>query len=350
MKKNFKNLILFFTLIATIVFTLGNMSVYAAPDPMKDAARELMLEMMGIYKGAYFDSVAHYGDESIYKNALDAANVKYNPKLEALAEYDPGTNTLSFSFDPSAVIKTATPADRKAYGEKIYHEVTHKIEDIHKDTGIFQSKAYKERNIEYMFNVYQLAFPKLKMLEDAAIKGAPDSKLQEIWDAFLRDLENAKKLPETLAYPPDATLLKSWFGFEVSPDALINHYISTGEPKRLKEFFAAKSWSGSWQDLALGKVELKQVGNSVTGTYVDSSGNKGTIEGTVTGPNLKANLRRTYYYLYPELSEAELEAKFPEYFGTLEVVLSKDGLRFNGEIKTSAGTHLYSSMASRKTP
>lgn len=87
----------------------------------------------------------------------------------------------------------------------------------------------------FIMRLLKVAFPKLKMLEDAAKTGANDAKLQQIWNSYLKALKDAQKLPETIAYPPDSTLLKSWFGVEVNLELIKSFYIGLGEPKRLKE-------------------------------------------------------------------------------------------------------------------
>jgi hypothetical protein len=168
-----------------------------------------------------FARVTDIGTLTLYRATLAGLTIKVDPKQKAVALYDPNTRSITFSRDP----RTLKPDDA-AFGETVWHELTHAIEDRHGDIGVLDNKLYAERNIEFMTHVTRSALPILERMEKQAKAGAPVAKLRQLWKAYQKAMTEAYRLPETRKYPPDLELLRTWFGFNANPEAVRRLYLS----------------------------------------------------------------------------------------------------------------------------
>jgi hypothetical protein len=193
------------------------------PPTLTGAAYGLMKSFMTQYDTNGFARVTDLGALGVYRSTLAGLKIAVDPKLGAVAQYDPNTKTITFSRDP----RTIKPGDL-AVGETVWHELTHAIEDRHGDFDApdANSKLYAEHNIEYMTQVARSALPFLERMERLARAGAPVTKLRQAWNAYLKAMAAANRLPETRKYPPNIRLLRTWFGFDVSPTAVKKLYLS----------------------------------------------------------------------------------------------------------------------------
>ncbi len=185
------------------------------------AAYAPLKSFMTQFDASGFARVADLGTMSLYRTTLLGLTVKVDPKQAAVAKYDPVSKSITFSRDPRTV-----KAGDLGFGETVWHELTHAIEDGHGDIGVFDNKLYAERNVEYMTHVARSALPILERMERLAKAGASPAKLRPYWKAYLRAMAAAAKLPETAKYPPDLKLMRTWFGFNASPDAIRRLYRS----------------------------------------------------------------------------------------------------------------------------
>lgn len=192
------------------------------PLPSRVAATYKQLKgfMAQFDKGA-FSRVTDVGALARYRATLAGLTISVDPKQKPLAKYDPNTNTITFSRDPTR-LKTVD----LSFGETVWHELTHAIEDAHGDIGAFDSPLYAERNIEYMTYVTSNALATLERMEKQAKAGASPKQLRLYWSKYVKDMARATRLPETRKYPPDRTLLKKWFGFSVDQVAVKKLYLS----------------------------------------------------------------------------------------------------------------------------
>jgi hypothetical protein len=218
----------------------------------QSAAYRLLRGYLNTYQGSGFAKVTSLGDLAKYRQALVNVRIVIDPKMTALASYDPGTNTMRLSRDPASV-----PASQRASaGQTIWHELTHKIEDVKGDWSL-GNKLWDERHVEHMTLVADKALQWLRRMEVAAERGAPPAKLAAYWDAYLRVMEEAGRLPESVAYPPNTAELASWFGFSVDTQRLAQMYasgragLSRAANDRLREAFAVghPRIAGTWLEL-----------------------------------------------------------------------------------------------------
>lgn len=148
--------------------------------------------------------------------------------MSAKGKYDPKNNTMYLPRDPN----TLKPGDSMSMGETIWHELTHKIENNHKDVGLMNSDAYAERNTEYMTHIARSALPLLEKMEND--KNANAAKTRKYWNMFLSQVNSANNLPEVKQYPPDSQLMKTWFGFKCKPYDIKIFYKNGGGGSRIK--------------------------------------------------------------------------------------------------------------------
>ena len=192
-------------------------------------------------------------------------------KLKPLAKYNPVTKTLVISKDPRKV----AAEDRFAWGQTVWHEVTHAFEDQHGDIGLFDPEPYSERNVDYMISVANTALHQLEVMELNAKAGDTVEALRANWQNFLKQTEAAAKLNPD--YPPDLTLMHDWFGFQANPEEIKARYLTnkafSGKKwknlrKALTPAFKPGDWAGTWSTNALyGQLTLNVSGNSVTGAW-----------------------------------------------------------------------------------
>ena len=157
--KQMLSLLLVGCLMATSVTQA--MAQTTAEKTIQASAYKHLQNFMKQYDKSKFSTVIKIGNIETYRTELSDVNIIVDTKLKANAMYDPSSNTLYLSKDP-AKIKTS---ESLGLGETVWHELTHKIENTNGDIGIFDSKNYAERNIEYMTYVVGVALPILQKME-----------------------------------------------------------------------------------------------------------------------------------------------------------------------------------------
>jgi len=245
----------------------------AAPKTIHGTAYEHMKKFMGRYDKDGFSKVVDFGGAKTYRVKLASLKLKVNAAQEPLAKYDPKTRTITFKNDPRKV----KGADAIPFGETVWHEVTHALEHQHGDFGIFDSKKYAERNVDYMTHLIRTASPFLDEMERQAKDGASVEKLRWYWDKYLAEVENAKKLDSTKEFPPDLALMRSWFGFREDAAVIKALYLSGKVlPGKLganlrkmlsTPAFKPGDWQAIWHGTNYGDLTLTASGNSVTGVF-----------------------------------------------------------------------------------
>jgi hypothetical protein len=210
------------------------LSSAAAPargeESMQVSAFLMMQKYMKKYDKDGFSEVVHVGDLVGYRQRLLSTEIVIDPSLKPakpgdpppLALYDPVKRVLAFLKDP----RTLTDADeRSAFGQTVWHEVTQAIEDDHGDDFSRDDVNYAERHVAYMTLVFGKAVGRLNEMEKKAKAGASVKKIREYWTRFLGDMEQARELPETEAYPPDLDEMRAWFGFRANPSEIRELYL-----------------------------------------------------------------------------------------------------------------------------
>jgi hypothetical protein len=224
---------------------------------LKTYALGLTNNYMKQFSKTGFGKSVTLGNPTAYKDALNRVKLVFDKKFTKLAEFDPKTNTITLSFDPSKV----KAKDRLNRGQSVWHELTHKIEAIHGDSSVIKNEPWEERNVDYMTNVTDVALSPLLVMERlAGDKDATDEQIMSKWKAFQKVRESsATDLASTRKYPADLELMKKWFGFEVTPDEIANVYaagrsgLGTRASARLRELFRARldprllngNWTGT---------------------------------------------------------------------------------------------------------
>ncbi len=310
-------LLISLALVATAVVPTGT----AATQTVQGAAYGHLTKFVGQYNAAGFSRVVKLGDMAIYRTTLSGLTVKVDPKLKPIAQYDPKTNTITFSKDPRKV----TSAQSLDFGETVWHELTHAIEDARGDIGVFDSEAYAERNIDYMTYIVGNALPFLKTMEAKAKAGAKAATLEAYWRKFMAKVAAASTLPSVKQYPPNFETMRLWFGFKVNPEEVKRMYATnkafsskTWAQVRLALRGEPLSWTGEW-NTNWGLMSLTQSGSTVTGAYTHD---RGKIAATANGRTITGRWSE-----YPSY-------KGPTDAGTISFTISADG-------KTFAGTWTY---------
>ncbi len=228
---------------------------------------------MGKWDKDGFAKVTDLGATKKYQVRLAQCKIVVNPNLRDAdgdtpnAQYGPEPNVITFSKDPRKLKAGA----REAWGETVWHEVTHALEESNGDDQTNADKLFQERNTEYMTSVAREALPWLDQLEKKARAGASVSELRSIWQKYLEKMDYAaEKLDETEKYPPDVALLKKWFGFSVDADAIQKMYLTDkafagAQWKNLREALSLPDWSGTWESYTFNEIRFTQSGASVTG-------------------------------------------------------------------------------------
>lgn len=204
--------ILFLALLA------ASLSISVA-ETLEEAATRLMKARLTQYAGTRFGQAVALGDVGLYEGAIKSVKIKVDPALTPLAVYDSETETISLSRDPRTI---TTAGELQSFSDTIWHEVTHRLEHQNGDFKADTTEAYDERNVTYMTYLYDVAFPKLREMEDRAKAGTPSAELQKFWDGFLKNLEDAKSVS---GVPVDPRQLRSYFGFEVDLGKLETLYL-----------------------------------------------------------------------------------------------------------------------------
>ena len=203
----------------------------------KKASLQMLKHYLDIYKKYSFGSVINLGDSKTYENALNDCFLWFIPIWGSVATYfnSLGIKGIVVNTDPLSISLEADPSGYSNLGRVLYHEVTHRIEDIHGDIQDIKKekssaeKLYAERNAEYMEYVASTALYNLAKAEEMVDKNpnTTPEQLRVKWDGFIKDMNIAKsELDETKVFPPDLTLMKDWFGFEVDIDKILQHYAS----------------------------------------------------------------------------------------------------------------------------
>jgi len=307
-------------LAALLVAAVGAAPATAKPKTLHGAAYDIMKGFMGKWDKDGFAKVTDLGAGTRYRVRLAQCKIVVNPNLRDKdgktpnALYGPAPNVITFSKDP----RRLKAGDRDAWGETVWHEVTHALEDSGGDDMTNSDRLYNERNTEYMASVAKEALPWLDQLEKKAKAGASVAQLRDYWQKYLEKMDYAaKKLAETAKYPPDLALMKRWFGFSVDPAAIQKMYLtdkafSGDEWKNLREALSLSDWAGTWESYTFSEIRFTQNGDSVTG---DSSQWDVAFAGTVKGSVLTG--RATY------------DAGEP-YVYDFELTMSADGQSFRG--------------------
>ena len=292
----------------------------AATTSVQAAAYSHLVKFMSEYNATGFSKVVKIGNLTTYRTTLnEGVSVAIDPSLSAIAKYDPKTKTITFSKDP----RTVDSADSLAFGETVWHELTHAIEDAHGDIGALNSEAYAERNVDYMTNVINVALPNLSRMESHAKGGSKAASLDAYWDKFIKNMGSASKLTSKKGYPPDLETLREWFGFQVDPEQIRAMYLTNKafSSKKWAQLRAAlkkepHTWTGEW-DSDFGAMSLSQSGTAVTGFYTHD---QGKFTGTVKGRKLTGRWSEA-----PTYSGANYDA------GPAILTISADGKSFSGD-------------------
>jgi hypothetical protein len=204
--------------ILILLSQLGVTASLAATD-LKATCKLLYTAYTTKDNGLGLYSMTSLGSAQKYEQALNEVSIVVDPAMSAVAKYDPGTKTIFLSKDPSSLGES----EKQSWGQSIWHELTHRIEDSHGDIGYFDDTDYAERNIEYMTYVADTALNYLRQMESKAEAGASGAELAAYWQKFLDSMEKAKKLSTN---KPDMQTLKDWFGFDVDVDTIRREYAS----------------------------------------------------------------------------------------------------------------------------
>jgi hypothetical protein len=307
-------------LAALLLCAVGAAPGAAAPKTLHGSAYELMKGFMGHWDKDGFAKVTDLGAAKKYQVRLAQCKIVVNPRLRDAnggtpnAQYGPEPNVITFSKDP----RKLTAGQRYAWGETVWHEVTHALEESNGDDQTNSDKLFQERNVEYMACVAKEALPWLDQLEKKAKAGASVADLRAIWQKYLDKMDYAAtKLDETEKYPPDVALMKKWFGFSVDAAAIQKMYLTdkafAGDQwENLREALSAADWSGTWQSYTFSEIRFTQSGVKVTG---DSTQWDVSFTATAAGNVLKG---RAVY----DAGE--------EYVYDFELTMSADGNSFRG--------------------
>jgi hypothetical protein len=267
---------------AALIVLAGASPALAAPRTLHDAAYDVMKGFMGKWDKDGFANVVDLGASKKYKVRLARCKIVVNPNLRDSAgntpnaQYGPEPNVITFSKDP----RKLKAGQRDAWGETVWHEVTHALEDANGDDQTNADKLYQERNTEYMTSVANEALPWLDQLEKKARAGASAADLAKMWDKFLEKMKYAaENLPETQKYPPDLAQMKKWFGFTADPAKIKTMYLTDKRFSgpawaNLRAALSApvlkpSDWAGDWSGYHMpwGTLTLTVSGLSATGVW-----------------------------------------------------------------------------------
>lgn len=220
--------------------------------PLLMSSRDLMTNHMTQYEKYMFYQAVKLGDVLLYRKALEGVSLVVNPTLGPLALYDPNDKKIELSKDPGSLTSVG---DKLAMGETLWHEVTHRLEDMNGDFKGSSNPVYDERNVEYMRDVMEVALRNLCRMEDLARGGASSAQLKKYWDGFLRIMASLEKDPRFAQMKKSE--LKNWFDFEV-------------DPKKIERFYADGIAGLAIQEVVTGKkVSMPQGGGwELTGVVV----------------------------------------------------------------------------------
>jgi hypothetical protein len=208
----------------------------------KEPINELLENFINQNQGYNFNKVIQLGDLQKYINALNSVALIIDKTIgEAL--YVPAKDALGLKwpsyFSFNKVVLPKHPSLDINGAEPLWHELTHRIEDIEGDP-FNKGKAYAERNIQYMEAVEEnLVW--LRTAEDLAKKGASIEELKRYWQRFVKgmnrykiyNLYTGKKWGPGLE--PNLKLMKDWFGFDVDLEKIQQFYASGAAGEKLKK-------------------------------------------------------------------------------------------------------------------
>jgi len=217
----------------TIDIGNGHASVDDAEHRLKVPA--IVDHYANLYKSYKFGNVITVIDSERYKTA--ANNVVFS------------TSDKNSYISNKVTINKNNPQEYDEPGSASYwsyiHELTHKIEDDNGDVGYTAgitkySRAYGERNIEFMESILSDAISILERFERDIEK--EDFVQAEVrWKAFIAAYEDAIQTKHTeasgAAFSPDFKLLKNWIGFNVDRYEIENYYKSGNAGEKFKRFF-----------------------------------------------------------------------------------------------------------------
>lgn len=206
--------------------------VAAAPASAKKTYLSVSSGAMTGYLNQYdangFATVAHLGDSGLYKTRLAKCSFTFDTDLFATDDpppdisYGPKANTMVLMKSPLK----ASGGALKAWGADTWRAVTHALESDHGDKLTEEERLRFERHTAYMTAVAEQALPLLVQLESRTRAAGSVEDLRGIWGQFLAKMDAAAQLEAPKKYPPDATELKSWFGFTVDPAAIKTAYLT----------------------------------------------------------------------------------------------------------------------------
>ena len=189
---------------------------------LRSAAYRCMKQYMIQAKGNRFYKWTRRGSLTIYRNALISVEVVVNPAAlspEAEAQYLDGVITLR--RDP----RTLSGSDCLAFGNTMWEEVSHSIEDAHGDVFYGQSYDRRERRVDYMIQMDE-TWQTLARLEKDAREGASAKALAFRWKLYLKQVERVRKTAIRRGYTPDHLKLKEWFGWDMYPKKIRRNYLT----------------------------------------------------------------------------------------------------------------------------
>jgi hypothetical protein len=238
------------------------------PDAIHVAANSLMQSFMQRLDKQGFAEVVDFGRSTTYKVALLHCRIVLDPSLkDAIATYGPKSNVLTLSKDP----RTAKGLAKQTWGETLWHEMTHALEDANGDDFTSSDKLYQDRNTWYM-KYTVVAFNWLVEMEQRAKAGGSVAQLRTCWNKYLEGMQYANNLEETKKFPPDLALMRKWFGFRANTDEIKALYLNdkafSGE-KWANLRAALVEWTGAWviDRESMPHITLTQSGSIVTGVW-----------------------------------------------------------------------------------
>jgi hypothetical protein len=277
-------------LVLLLSLTLGinaSQAVTKKAPTLQGASYQLLKDQLTKYQTSKFSKVTSLGNLETYRLALSSITVVVNTKMKAQALYDPVKNILMISQDPRKII-SLPPKSRAGWADTVWHEVTHRIEDQHGDIGVFDSKLYAERNVDYMTHIANAMYI-LQRLEQKANAGTSQAELKKLWDLFVREHGAASKLESTKKYPPNVKTLQTWTGFKVNIAEIKKFYAAGGGGKALQKLFAPTPSTTTTTK----KPQPPSIGTRLNGTWdMNANGYTFWMKLQVSGSQISGTMAR----------------------------------------------------------
>lgn len=197
--------------------------------PLDQAVSDAVTAFVYQFDSSCFSKVVSLGNPDLYRAALEGVSISVDPALSANAVYNPGGPSITLSFDPRS---EGADLNRQ---QTIWHEATHRIEDMNWDTLDPRSldAEFGERNVEYMQDEV-VALNLLQRIEARAQAGAPVEELRRDWDTFM---DFHRQAFDMRSYGPDLGALETWTGFQVNSDDLESFYRLGGCGDAMRQIF-----------------------------------------------------------------------------------------------------------------